>query len=277
MTRVRKIGPAVLPPPRPRTRRDGAARILRGTDGRPVRARRLSEPASLRLRLLRFSSVALAFAFFALLWTRPVRHVEIQGLWLASAPYVTSLLQDEVGRRWVTTPTRDFELQLRRDPWIEDAQVLRAPGARLVVRIHEVEPAFRVSLSGVDRAVDRKGRILPATDNMMVDALPLLVGLAADDQDPGVFAPSDRAALLTLVAALDGSGWVWSDGLACVDLTDADEVLLRSSDSVEVVLRLSQAATQLAAASAVWHELDTAGPRRIDLRFENQIVLSDTP
>jgi len=270
MTRVRKIGPAALEPPRQRRRRAGAARILRGTDGRPVRARRLADPPSLRLRLLRFASVLLVFAFFAVLWTRPVRHVEIQGQWLSSGEFVTSIFKDEVGRRWITTPTRQLEEQLVRDPWIEQAQVLRAPGARLVVRIREAEPVFCARLDGRQRVLDRNGNILPACDALLADALPVLDGLHVNG---GELAPADRESLQALVVALETSGWVWSEGLQRVDLRDPDEVLLQSRDGVEVVIRLTEAGEQLAAAAAVWHELDTRGPSRVDLRFENQIVL----
>lgn len=272
MTRVRKIGPSVaLPPPRQRVRRGGAARILRGTDGRPVRARRLAEPASLRLRLLRFSSVVLVFTFFAALWTRPVRHVEIQGVWLSSPDYVTSLLEAEVGRRWVTTPTRDLEAQLRHDPWIDDAQVLRAPGARILVKIREAEPAFSTLWNDARRVVDRRGKILPSADGLIVEELPVLAGL---DIENGEFTEASREAFLAVVHALDASGWLWSEGLARVDLSDRDEVILRSSDEVEVIIRLDGAREQLAAAAAVWHRLDASGPTRVDLRFEDQIVLS---
>jgi hypothetical protein len=43
---------------------------------------------------------------------------------------------------------------------------------------------------------------------------------------------------------------------------------------VEVVVTLEDADDQLGSAAAVWHQLDTSGPTRVDLRFENQIVLS---
>ena len=79
MTRLRKIG-TMTTPKRDHVRRSGRARILRGSDGRPVRARRLKEPPGLRVKLLRFGLVLVVFGFFALVWTRPVN------LWRTPCP-----------------------------------------------------------------------------------------------------------------------------------------------------------------------------------------------
>ena len=271
MTRLRKIGPVVMPASKARPRRAGKARILRGTDGRPVRARRLREPVGLRVRLLRFSAVLLVFGFFTAMWTRPVSQIEVRGVWLSSTDFVTSILAPELGRRWITTPTKDFEIQLARDPWIDEVQILRAPGSRLVVKIREAEPVFCVEVGGSRRLLDRDGDLLPECTDLLVDALPSIKGL-----EIGLEGLSDtsREAYLSLLAALDGTGWIWSEGLADAELGDPNEILLRSRDEVEVVVTLEGADEQLASASAVWHQLDTAGPTRVDLRFQNQIVLS---
>ena len=271
MTRVRKIGPAPVAPPRPRKRRMGAGRILRGTDGRPVRARRLRDPVSLQVRFLRLGAVVLAFGFLAVLWTRPVREIEVQGVWLSSADFVTAMMEPELGRRWITTPTNDFERELARDPWIEEVRVSRVPGGRILVEVREAQPVFCVNLGGQKRVVDRHGSVLPACEGLLIGALPMLDGVRLEGAELG---QEDRRRVLLLLGALDGSGWVWSDGLARVDLGDPDEVLLQSRDGVEVVVRLSDARDQLASASAVWDRLDTEGPTRVDLRFKDQIVVS---
>lgn len=271
MTRVRKIGPVPTAPPGSRRPRTGARRILRGTDGRPVRARRLNDPAGVRVRMLRLGAVLFAFAFFAILWTRPVREVEVRGVWLASTDFISAMMEPELGRRWITTPTADFERELARDPWIDEVRVSRVPGSRILVEVQEAQPAFCVNLGGQKRVVDQRGLVLPGCEGLLVDALPMLEGVRLE---AGELEPEDRRRVLSLLAALEGSGWVWSSGLAHVDLRDPDEVLLRSRDGVEVVVRLSDAHDQLASASAVWDRLDTGGPTRVDLRFKDQIVLS---
>jgi cell division septal protein FtsQ len=271
MTRVRKIGPAPVVPPRTRKRRIGTGRILRGTDGRPVRARRLKDPVSLNVRLLRLGAVLLAFGFLAVLWTRPVRQIEVRGVWLSSTEFVTAMMEPELGRRWITTPTGNFERELARDPWIDEVRVSRAPGARLLVEVREAQPVFCVTLEGQERALDRHGAVLPTCKGLLIDALPMLDGIRIE---AGELEEEDRLRVRSLLDALDGSGWVWSNGLASVDLRDPDEVLLQSRDGVEVVVRLSDAHDQLASAAAVWDRLDTDGPTRVDLRFKDQIVLS---
>jgi cell division septal protein FtsQ len=270
MTRLRKIGPEAVPPPRQRKRR-GGARILRGTDGRPVRARRLVEPAGFGVRMLRVGAVLLVCALFLVAWTRPVRQIEVRGVWLSSSDFVTSMLEPELGRRWITTPVKDFARELERDPWIDQAQVIRAPGSRLVVKIREAEPVFCVEVGEQRRLLDRDGDLMPPCDDLFVDALPVVHGL-----DVGLEGLSEesREGFLHLLAALDGTGWVWSEGLADADLRDPDEVVLESRRQVQVVVKLEDAPKQLEAAAAVWNQLDTEGPTRIDLRFENQIVLS---
>lgn len=270
MTRLRKIGPETLPAPKQRRRRQGA-RILRGSDGRPVRARRLAEPAGLKVRALRVAAVLLVFGFLTLMWTRPVQQIEVRGVWLSSSEFVTAMLEPEIGRRWVTTPVKDFARELERDPWIDRAQVIRAPGARLLVKIAEVEPIFCVEVGDQRRLLDRDGELLPACSDLFVDALPEVHGL-----DIGLEGLSEeaRGQYLHLLSALDGTGWVWADGLARVDLRDPDEVVIESRSAVQVVVQLDEAPEQLASAAAVWNQLDTGGPTRVDLRFENQIVLS---
>ena len=271
MTRVRKIGPAAAQPPKERPRRRRGARIVRGTDGRPMRARRMAEPVSLRVRLLRLASVLLVFAFLSVLWTRPVRQIEVQGIWLSSPEFVTSLLQSELGRRWITTPTRAFEEQLARDPWIDQVQVLRAPGSRLLVRVREAEPLFRTDFGGQTRLVDRHGVLLPPAEGLVADALPELAGLEITEAG---FDDEGTRHYVSILRALDASGWVWTDGLARVDLADPDAVLLQSRGGVEVVVRVEDAGRKLSDAAAVWHRLEEDGPRRVDLRFADQIVLS---
>jgi cell division septal protein FtsQ len=271
VTRVRKIGPAAVQPPRTRKRRSGAGRILRGTDGHPVRARRLTDPVTLRVRLLRLGAVLLAFGFFAVLWTRPVREIEVQGVWLSSTEFITAMMEPELGRRWITTPTKNFERELARDPWIDEVRVSRAPGARILVEVREAQPVFCADVGGQMRVVDRHGAVLPECDGLLIGALPVLAGIRFDGNE---LEAEDRRRVVSLLGALDSSSWVWSEGLARVDLRDSDEVLLQSRDGVEVVVRLDDAHDQLAAASAVWDRLDTNSPTRVDLRFEDQIVLS---
>ena len=271
MTRVRKIGPAPVLPGRPRNRRARKGRILSGIDGRPVRARRIADPVGLRVRLLRLGAVMFAFAFLAVLWTRPVREIEVRGVWLSSTDFISAMMESELGRRWITTPTADFERELARDPWIDEVRVSRVPGARILVEVLEAQPAFCVTMRGQKRVVGRRGSVLPACDDLLIGSLPMLDGVRFEGEE---LEQEDRRRVLALLAALDASGWVWSNGLARIDLRDPDEVLLRSRDGVEVVVRLSQARDQLASASAVWNRLDTEGPTRVDLRFKDQIVLS---
>jgi len=236
-----------------------------------VRARRLAEPAGFGVRLLRTSAVLLVCAFLLAMWTRPVSQIEVRGVWLSSSDFVTSMLEPELGRRWITTPVKDFARELERDPWIDQAQVIRAPGSRLLVKIREAEPVFSVEVGDQYRLLDRDGDLLPPCDDLFVDALPVVRGLEIGPQGLGDEA---RAQYLHLLEALDGTGWVWSEGLADADLRDADEVVLESRKQVQVVVQLDEAPEQLAAAAAVWNQLDTDGPTRVDLRFENQIVLS---
>lgn len=270
MTKLRKIGPMTTPKRDP-ARRSGRARILRGTDGRPVRARRLKEPAGLRVKLLRFGLVLLVFGFFAMVWTRPVRQIEIQGVWLSSSGFITAMLEPELGRRWVTTPTRDFEEQLARDPWIDQVRVMRAPGSRLIVRIREAEPVFCMEIGDRRRLLDREGDLLPECTDLFTDSLPVVKGLEVED---GRLSETSRADYISLLRALDETGWIWSQGLALLDVSDPREVLVRSRDQVEVVVSLGEAQEQLGDADQVWHQLDTKGPTRVDLRFDKQIVLS---
>lgn len=270
MTRLRKIGPETVPPPRQRRKRQGA-RILRGTDGRPVRARRLAEPAGIGVKMLRVAAVLVVFSFLTVMWTRPVQQIEVRGVWLSSPDFITAMLAPEIGRRWVTTPVKDFARELERDPWIDRAQVVRAPGARLLVKIREAEPVFCIEVGDQRRLLDRDGDLLPECTDLHVDALPTVRGL-----EVGLEGLSDnaRAQYLTLLSALDGTGWVWAEGLAEADLRDPDEVVIASRAEVVVVVELAEAAQQLGSAAAVWNQLDTEGPTRVDLRFENQIVLS---
>ena len=61
-----------------------------------------------------------------------------------SPDFVTALFEDEIGRRWITTPVNDFARELETDPWIDEAQVMRAPGLRLLVKVREAQPVFCV-------------------------------------------------------------------------------------------------------------------------------------
>jgi len=205
------------------------------------------------------------------MWTRPVQQVEVRGVWLSSSDFVTAMLQPELGRRWITTPVKDFARELERDPWIDGAQVIRAPGARLLVKIREAEPVFCIEVGDQRRLLDRDGDLLPSCTDLFVDALPTVRGLEVGLEG---LSEQARSQYLVLLSALDGTGWVWTEGLARADLSDPDEVVIESHSQVQVVVQLEEAPQQLASAAAVWTQLDTEGPTRVDLRFENQIVLS---
>jgi cell division septal protein FtsQ len=216
----------------------------------------------------------LTFGFFALLWTRPVTEIEVRGVWMASTERIASVLSGEVGRRWVTTPVRDFEIALAQDPWIEGVRVSRVAGGRLLVEVHESQPVFVSETDARRQVLDRRGLVLPASPDLVFDGLPRLEGVEFDGAQ---LAAEDRDRVAALLEALDQAGWIWSEGLARVQLGDDQEVLLESTDGVQVVVALPEASDQLRGASVVWGRLDPGRPARVDLRFKDQVVLSDMP
>ncbi len=166
--------------------------------------------------------------------------------------------------------------RVRKHAWIAEARALRLPTGRLLIAVAERRPA--ALLAGPEpRAVDRSGAPFSLACGEAYDELPRLVAAdAVPDGEPDV----RLAAAIGLAERLPALGLPVPTEVAVAASGDPQGFVLRLPGvSPRVVLgwedledKLEKLARVLEAAPP-----ELASASRLDLRFQDQIVLDHTP
>lgn len=272
MTRVRHLDDLLE---QNRTRHLGAARTrtgLTGRDGLPLRARRMPRTRDGFAVQFARGLVVLAVGVLVIgLWQHQVQKIAVEGLVLGPVERVHEACAPLLGERWLTIDTAQAAVRLRTEPWFEHVEFERRAPATVVVRLTEAQPLFRAQVEGRLLAVDAHGCLLPYTDSLDLDALPVLRGVAVEHD---ALRAVDRARVRDFVDALGQAPWPWEGGLAAVELQDRHVTELTTRGGVVLRVDEHDLVAQLRAADAAWGRLSLAPGDRVDLRFRRQVVLA---
>lgn len=161
---------------------------------------------------------------------------------------------------------------LRRHPGVEDARVVRRLPSTLRVEVREKRPVGLVE-AGALHPVTARGEVLPVDPARVAVDLPLLRGGAKQGR-------SDDARVRALAAEVGRLGQL-DPGLFArvseVEWSGRDALLLSvSAPDARVVLPVGAGSDRLRRLRAALDDVERrapAGPVRIDLRFQDQVVV----
>jgi cell division protein FtsQ len=252
----------------PSRRRRGAER--RG----PGRARRLA--LGVAFALLTGGLLALLNWFL----TSPrfaVSQVEIRGLtWLREAE-VRAAAGIAPGQNLFTLDGEAVARQLARLPRVKRAQLIRSLPNHVTLLIEE-RPPFALAVS-VGRLywLDEEGRVLGPEAQAVAPGLPVITGLAREEQADGFLLSAERIQdAMALLRTILRTGSPLAARLSEIDVGQADEgPVLYSQDGIEVRLGSEWSEERLGRLEGVLAQLQAEQEpvATVDLRFRDQVVL----
>jgi cell division protein FtsQ len=161
-------------------------------------------------------------------------------------------------------------------PQVKRASVIREFPNRVTIVVEERTP-FALAQAGGLVWIDEEGAVLDDQPRPVVQPLPLVSGLSAEELTPGRRVPSDRlrAALQLLRAILRTSGGLVSE-ISEVNVARPEAPLLYTLEGVEVKLGSEAWAERLARLEGLLAQLRNQREplASVDLRFENVVVLA---
>jgi cell division protein FtsQ len=206
-------------------------------------------------------------------WFR-VQRVEVAGVHLLAPHEALAASGIRVGESVWSDPA-GWEARLARHPVVAEARVTRRLPGTLRIGVREKEPVGLVE-AGALRPVTARGELLPADPARVAVDLPLIrIPLSR-----GGVAPRDRALLAEverlgqldagLLARVSEVRWSGRDLLLTLSAPDA-RVLVPAGAGTDRLRRLRAALAEVEGRLAA--RADGAGPVRIDLRFQDQVVV----
>ncbi len=207
-----------------------------------------------------------------------ISQVEIQGL--------TGLREEDVRARAGIAPGQSLFMldgeavarRLERLPRIQRARVIRSLPNRVTLLIEE-RALFTLGVSaGRLYWVDEAGRVLGPEPRAVTPPLPVITGLALDEQAAG--APSSAGRIqsaVTLLRTLLRTGSPLTARLSEIDVGRADDgPVLYTEDGVEVRLGSEWSEERLGRLEGVLAQFQSQQEpvQTVDLRFRDQVVLT---
>lgn len=163
--------------------------------------------------------------------------------------------------------------ELLHEPYVKDVYLRRELPDRVYIRIEERVPYAVLRMEGRERLVDREGFILGPLEKKTGKALPVVSGIR---QDKDGFWKEDLSQALSLVDALKSFGYPDLSEIREIEMSKdrgailhpaagSFEILCGSGDFLHKMVLLKRVSADLAKRN--W------AIRRIDLRFEDQVVI----
>jgi cell division protein FtsQ len=204
--------------------------------------------------------------------------MEVSGAEHVSHAQIMEVMGGDIGRNIFFVPLAQRQRQLEQIPWVESASVMRFVPNRLRIVIQERTPVAFVRIGSHISLIDAGGTLMElAPGGRQKYSFPVIAGMNAGEP------LSTRAARMKnyneLVRELDSGGAHYSQELSEVDLSDAEDVKVLSSDANgEVLVHLGsenylQRYKTFVTHAQQWRQqfekLDS-----VDLRYEGQIIVN---
>lgn len=210
-----------------------------------------------------------------------VEEVEIRGSNHAAESEIRSLVPLDSTIALLDVVPDSVAADVRRHPWVREAQVRRWPTGRVIVRVEERRPAALVVAKGgrLSHYLDGEGYAMPLKSDAVYDVPPISGDVPAYRQSEQVAQP-----LREFLAALQVVPREVSSLIGEVELR-ADEVWVRTlpsagGESIPVRLGKSDFQNRLARLHGFWHQAVQSQPDKrfasVDLRFNSQVVTRES-
>jgi cell division protein FtsQ len=204
--------------------------------------------------------------------------IEITGLQNVTRYQVLEVMGGDIGRNIFFVPLSERKQTLEKIPWVESASVMRFVPNRIRIEIHERTPVAFARVSSKILLIDPVGTLmdLPAAGKKKY-SFPVILGMNSGEP------ASTRAARMKiyndLVSQLDAGGAHYSQELSEVDLSDAEDVKVLTSDPQgEVLVHLGSSNYLDRYKVYVSHVREWRQQfdklESVDLRYDGQIIVN---
>ncbi len=262
--------------------------FLRGQ--KRVSARRSSLPRKTASRLLWATVVVAAMCVAAIVaaglyeygersWRFRVEssdNIEIIGTENVTKAQIMEVMGADIERNIFFVPLAQQKAQLEQIPWVESASVMRFVPNRLKVEIHERTPVAFARVGPRISLIDAGGTLMELPPKHKY-SFPVILGM--NPGEPLSTRAPRMKAYNELVEDLDSSGARYSQELSEVDLSDLDNLKVRTNDPAgDVLIELGSADYLKRYQTYVSHVQQWRQQfqklESVNLRYDNQVIVN---
>src|SRR5271166_198391 len=160
-------------------------------------------------------------------------NIEVTGIENATKAQIMEVMGADIGGNIFFVPLSQQKLQLEQIPWIESASVMRFVPNRLKVEIHERTPVAFARVGPRISLIDAGGTLMELPPKHKY-SFPVILGM--NPGEPLSTRAPRMKAYNELVRDLDSSGARYSQDLSEVDLSDLENLKVRTNDPAGDVL-----------------------------------------
>jgi cell division protein FtsQ len=205
-------------------------------------------------------------------------NIEVAGLQNVTRYQIMEVMGGDIGRNIFFVPLSERKTALEKIPWVESASVMRFVPNRLRIEIHERTPVAFARVGSKIMLVDSVGTLmdLPAAGKKKY-SFPVILGMSSTE--PASTHAARMKIYNDLVSQLDAGGTRYSQDLSEVDLSDAEDVKVVTSDPQgEVLVHLGSSNYLERYKVYVSHVREWRQQfdklESVDLRYDRQIIVN---
>ena len=203
-------------------------------------------------------------------------NIDVTGMQNVTKAQIMEVMGADIGRNIFFVPLSQQKAQLEQIPWIESASVMRFVPNRLKVEIHERTPVAFARVGPRISLIDAGGILMDLPPKRKY-SFPVILGM--NPGEPLSTRAPRMKAYNELVDELDSSGARYSQDLSEVDLSDLDNVKVRTNDPAgDVLIELGSSDYLKRYQTYVSHVQQWRQQfqklESVNLRYDNQVIVN---
>jgi cell division protein FtsQ len=203
-------------------------------------------------------------------------NIDVTGMQNVTKAQIMEVMGADIGRNIFFVPLSQQKAQLEQIPWIESASVMRFVPNRLKVEIHERTPVAFARVGPRILLIDTGGMLMELPPKRKY-SFPVILGM--NPGEPLSTRAPRMKAYNELVQELDSSGARFSQDLSEVDLSDLDNLKVRTNDPAgDVLIELGSADYLKRYQTYVSHVQQWRQQfqklESVNLRYDNQVIVN---
>jgi cell division protein FtsQ len=203
-------------------------------------------------------------------------NIEIIGMQNVTKAQIMEVMGADIGRNIFFVPLAQQKAQLEQIPWVESASVMRFVPNRLKVEIHERTPVAFARVGPRISLIDAGGTLMELPPKHKY-SFPVILGM--NPGEPLSTRAPRMKAYNELVRDLDSSGARYSQDLSEVDLSDLDNLKVRTNDPAgDVLIELGSSDYLKRYQTYVSHVQQWRQQfqklESVNLRYDNQVIVN---
>jgi len=203
-------------------------------------------------------------------------NIEIIGMQNVTKAQIMEVMGADIGRNIFFVPLAQQKAQLEQIPWVESASVMRFVPNRLKVEIHERTPVAFARVGPRISLIDAGGTLMELPPKHKY-SFPVILGM--NPGEPLSTRAPRMKAYNELVQELDCSGARYSQDLSEVDLSDLENLKVRTNDPAgDVLIELGASEYLRRYQTYVGHVQQWRQQfqklESVNLRYDNQVIVN---